>query len=172
MILNALRALTPGRHRAHRLDEQGSALARRFSAEHRALRPELDQLRVTADALDPADPLGALEHVEAAHRFLADELWPHERAEDRALYPAVARALGGSDPTGAMSRGHIEIGHQIHRLGRLIDEVPPEGPDAEDLAEMRRLLYGLHAILRLHFAQEDEGYLSLAEHDPVPTLPP
>ena len=31
--------------------------------------------------------------------------------------------------------------------------------------EMRRVLYGLHAILRLHFAQEDEGYLSLAEHD-------
>ena len=29
------------------------------------------------------------------------------------------------------------------------------------------MLYGLHAILRLHFAQEDEGYLSLAEHDLV-----
>ena len=36
--------------------------------------------------------------------------------------------------------------------------------------EIRRLLYGLHAILRLHFAQEEEGYLSLAEHDPVKPL--
>ena len=35
-----------------------------------------------------------------------------------------------------------------------------------DLMEMRRLLYGLHAILRLHFAQEEEGYLSLAEPEP------
>ena len=165
VILNALRALTPGRRRARHLDDEGSALARRFSAEHRALRPELDHLRVTADALDATDPIGALEQVEAAHRFLAEDLLPHEEAEDRALYPAVARALGGSDPTGAMSRGHIEIGHQIHRLGRLLDEVPPGGPDEEDLMEMRRLLYGLHAILRLHFAQEDEGYLSLAEHD-------
>ncbi len=167
VILNALRALTPGRNRVRRLDEEGSALARRFSAEHRSLRPELDHLRVTADALDAADPIGALEQVKAAHRFLAEDLLPHELAEDRALYPAVARALGGNDPTGAMSRGHIEIGHQIHRLGRLLDEVPPEGPDEEDLMEMRRLLYGLHAILRLHFAQEDEGYLSLAEHDLV-----
>lgn len=46
-----------------------------------------------------------------------------------------------------MSRGHIEIGHQINRLGRLFDEVPPEGPGEEDLMEMRRLIYGLHAIL-------------------------
>ena len=36
-------------------------------------------------------------------------------------------------------------------------------PDEDDLMEMRRILYGLHAILRLHFAQEEEGYLSLAE---------
>ena len=101
--------------------------------------------------------------VRGVTRFLAEDLLLHELAEDRALYPAVARALGGNDPTGAMSRGHIEIGHQIHRLGRLLDEVPPEGPDEDDLMEMRRLLYGLHAILRLHFAQEDEGYLNLID---------
>ncbi len=39
----------------------------------------------------------------------------------------------------------------------------PGGPDADDILELRRLLYGLYAILQLHFAQEDEGYLSLAE---------
>ena len=65
-----------------------------------------------------------------------------------------------------MSRTHVEIGHHIRRLGRLLDQLPPEGPDRTTCTEMRRLLYGLHAILRLHFAQEDEGYLSLAEPDP------
>ena len=34
-------------------------------------------------------------------------------------------------------------------------------PTAADIMELRRLLYGLHAILRLHTAQEDEAYLSL-----------
>lgn len=163
VILNALRALTPGRHRPRRLDEPGSELARQFSAEHRALWPELDQLRVAADDLGTGDPASALEEVRRVHRFLAEDLLPHEEAEDRALYPLVARVLGGSDPTGAMSRGHVEIGHQINRLGRLLDELPQERPDDDDLMEMRRLLYGLHAILRLHFAQEEEGYLSLAE---------
>jgi hypothetical protein len=33
-------------------------------------------------------------------------------------------------------------------------------PDRRDIAELRRLLYGLHAILELHTTQEDESYLS------------
>ena len=35
----------------------------------------------------------------------------------------------------------------------------------DDIVELRRLLYGLHAILQLHFAQEDEGYLTLADDE-------
>jgi hypothetical protein len=33
----------------------------------------------------------------------------------------------------------------------------------DNVTELRRLLYELHAILRLHTTQEDEAYLSLAE---------
>ena len=168
VILNALRALTPGRRHARRLDEPGSELARRFSAEHATLRPDLDQLRVVADDLGSVDTDTAVAEVWHVYHFLADELLPHEEAEDEALYPAVAAVLGGTDPTGAMSRTHVEIGHHIRRLGRILDQLPAEGPDSDDLAEMRRLLYGLHAILRLHFAQEDEGYLSLAQPETTP----
>lgn len=41
-----------------------------------------------------------------------------------------------------------------------------------DLADLRALLYGLHAILRLHTAQEDESYLSLGDGDLTPARPP
>ena len=67
-----------------------------------------------------------------------------------------------------MSRGHVEIAHHINRLGRLLDQLPDAGPDEDDLMEMRRLLYGLHAVLRLHFAQEEQSYLSLAGPEPAP----
>jgi heavy metal translocating P-type ATPase len=167
VILNALRAMSPGPRRVHRLDEEGTALAQRFHAEHRVLRPELDQLRVAADDLGHADPSDAIDQVRRVYRFLSEDLLPHEEAEDRALYPVVARTLGGHDPTGVMSRGHVEIAHQIRRLGRLLDELADGGPDEEDLIEIRRLLYGLHAVLRLHFAQEEEGYLSLAGPDAI-----
>ena len=161
-ILNALRALGSGRVRTGRFDAAGAELVRRFTAEHRNLRPDLDRLRVVADGLGSMPSDEAVAAVTDVHRFLIEDLLPHEEAEDRALYPAVAAVLGGTDPTGAMSRTHVEIAHLVRRLGRLLEDLPATGPDADDLAELRRLLYGLHAILRLHFAQEDEGYLSLA----------
>ena len=39
-----------------------------------------------------------------------------------------------------------------------------------DLSDLRALLYGLHAILRLHTIQEDESYLSLSD-DAAPPHP-
>ena len=74
--------------------------------------------------------------------------------------------LGGTDPTATMSRAHVEIAHLIRRLGRVLDDIDPTTPDDDDIIELRRLLYGLHAILQLHFAQEDEGYLSLVDDNP------
>ena len=76
----------------------------------------------------------------------------------------MAAALGGADPTGALSRTHAEIEHQTIRLRHLLDGA---GSTAEsvDVLELRRLLYGLHAILRLHNAQEEEGAFSLVPYE-------
>ena len=73
------------------------------------------------------------------------------------------RLLGGADPTAAMSRAHAEIAYQIARLGRLIADIGDRAPDETDIADLRGVLYGLHAILRLHTVQEDEAYLSLGD---------
>jgi iron-sulfur cluster repair protein YtfE (RIC family) len=162
VILNALRALRDTTSTA-RLSAQETALAQRFGAEHTVLRPDLARIRDVADHLDIAPPAASIAAVREVHRFLVDELDPHEQAEDHDLYPALARVLGGNDPTATMSRAHVEISHLIRRLGRVLDDIDPERPDADDVTELRRLLYGLYAILQLHFAQEDEGYLSLVD---------
>ena len=65
------------------------------------------------------------------------------------------RVLGGHQATATMSRAHAEIARQIRRLGQLLTEIGSEPPDDADIAELRALLYGLHAVLRLHTAQED-----------------
>lgn len=159
-ILNALRAVRVGPAREE-LAGEPAAIGRRFASEHLDLRPRLGQLRAAADELGEVDGEHMADRLRAVHAFLADELLPHEEAEEAELYPALTVVLGGSDPTGPMSRAHVEIATQVRRLGRILEGLGPGGPTADDVAELRPLLYGLHAILTLHFSQEEEGYFSL-----------
>jgi iron-sulfur cluster repair protein YtfE (RIC family) len=159
VILNALRALrTPAPD--VRLTAADTALTRRFRTEHQTIRADIDQVRAAADALDAP---GAMTRVRQVYDMLSREVWPHESAEETELYPSLNRVLGGADPTAPMSRAHAEIAYQIARLGRLIDDIGTRAPDGTDIADLRAVLYGLHAILRLHTVQEDETYLSLGD---------
>ena len=164
VILNALRVSTGGPEPL-RLSEEGQELSRRFSGEHQDLRGGLERIRTAADALDEEPSDHALQSVRDVHQFLIEQILPHEAGEDSELYPVLAEALGGEDPTETMSRAHAEISHLVRRLGLLLRELPPEGPDRTDVQELRRVLYGLYAILRLHFVQEDEAFFSRVEAD-------
>jgi hypothetical protein len=53
-------------------------------------------------------------------------------------------------------------------LTRLLGDLGPAGSEPENLADLRRVLYGLHAILRLHFARDEEAHLSLLEEPARP----
>ena len=159
VILNALRALREGRGSRITLDADVAALLRRFDQEHAELRPPLENIRAIADDLSATPE--SLERLRAVHRFLAERLMPHERAEETRLYPAVARALGGAEATTTMSRAHAEIERLVRRLGRHIDLAAVGGLREDQLDDLKACLYGLHAVLTLHFAQEEEAYFSL-----------
>jgi hypothetical protein len=73
--------------------------------------------------------------------------------------------MGGEDPMSSMARAHVEIEHLTRVYRTLVDDLPAGPIDADDLIDLRRVLYGLHAILRLHFAQEEEAYAWLASED-------
>ena len=126
VILNALRALRGGATEA-RLADEDTLITQRFQEEHRAIRTDIERLHEVADSLDSLDPSTALAQVRQVHRLLVDEILPHEEAEEQMLYPALGRFLGGSDPMATMSRAHIEITHQIRRLGQLLADIGPRG---------------------------------------------
>ena len=50
---------------------------------------------------------------------LREEILPHQRAEEAALYPQAAKRLGGQDPMGSLIRMHTEIEAQIARISAL-----------------------------------------------------
>lgn len=159
-ILNALRALggkTPGQD-GPRLSVE---LSDELRSEHDRLIPQLDRLRQVADALDTQTPDEAKHSLQDVSSFLTDEILPHEEADENEVYPRMAELLPGEDPMATMSRGHREIFHLVEVLRRQIDVLPPDGPGPADVLDLRRTLYGLHAVLRLHFDQEEELYASM-----------
>lgn len=156
-IVLALTALLPGRTHTVVLPATDLATAQRLFAQHNAVRPLVEQVRTVADDLTVTDP-----DLTPLHRLLdrlETDLLPHERAEEAELLPIVARALG-PDPTGAFSRTHAEIEHQVRRLRRACEEMG-ERPEPEEVTDLRAGLYGLYAILHLHNAQEEENAFSL-----------
>jgi hypothetical protein len=108
----------------------------------------------------PASAVGA--ELTGLSALLRERLLPHESQDDAQVYPWVARLIGGEDPMGAMSGGHREIFRLSRTLDRLAADWPSQGLDMAGIKELQRTLYALAAILRLHFAQEEEIYHSLA----------
>ena len=61
------------------------------------------------------------------------------------VHPALARAMGNDEATAALHGTHNEIYRLARVFRELVGTLPAEGPEPEDLAELRRVLYGLHA---------------------------
>ncbi len=161
VIVNALRALRSDRQTRRRTGP-GSHIGDRFRAEHQEFVPHLQRIRGVADRLETYGAAEAMAELEQIRWFVLERLVQHEQEEEAAIYPVVAKLMGGEDPMGTMERAHMEIEHLGRVFGHLLADLPPEGPGPDDLTDLRRVLYGLHAILRLHFAQEEEAYSWLA----------
>ena len=157
VILNALRALG-GTDLLAPATTDVKHLAQGLASAHRALRPQVSELAMLAARLETLPGPEARTQLERLRDMLEKELLPHEREEQQTAYPVIERMLKAEDPTGPLIQTHHEI-HRLTRLyGRLVAHLPAEGPAREDCRDLRRVLYGLHAILSLHFAQEEELY--------------
>lgn len=157
VILNALRALGGGSMFAPAKSDTKS-MAHGLAVAHRALRPQVSELAALAARLETLPPAEAHSQLQRMRAMLEEELLPHEREEQRKAYPLIESLLKDEDPTGALIQTHHEIQRLTRLYGRLVARLPPEGPTPEDFRDLRRVLYGLHAILTLHFAQEEELY--------------
>jgi hemerythrin-like domain-containing protein len=131
--------------------------------EHRELFPHIEHLRTVADSIGEAPPDGVREAVGHCAEFLARHLLPHAKAEEEALYPVVGRLLGAPEATQTMSRDHVEIAKLTAELQRLSDALQHGEPGLHDVKDLRRVLYGLYAVVTLHFAEEEEIYLRVLD---------
>ncbi len=153
-IVFALSALRPGPEESPAALLPAAAGLDQRQGEHAGLRDLADALRQAAEALGPriGDTTG-LDRIEAR---LRTELLPHHRAEERDLFPRAERWLGGQDPTGPLVRMHAEMEQLAERFSLLLRMAAQEEAWANTAPEMRRTLFALEALLRLHLAVEEE----------------
>ena len=136
-----------------------NSLAQPLRDEHKELIPHVERILEVADSIPDAPLEKIREGVQEVYDFLAHHLVPHAQAEDAALYPAVQRALGSPDATRTMTRDHVEVGRYVDELSRLKDMV-----SAQNFKALQRVLYGVYALVKVHFAKEEEVYIPILEH--------
>ncbi len=163
VILNALRALRGDPATDVSLTADTENLLHRFSAEHDELRDAVGLIRDSADRLVEGVDAGALQAIAGAYALLDERILPHERAEETELYPALATPLQSSEATATMSRTHAEIQRLTDRIGTHVHLAQRAGRiQPEQVEDLLACLYGMYALLRLHFLQEEENYFTLA----------
>lgn len=136
--------------------------------EHGDLLPHVEILLRVADSVGSSTSQALLRATDGVYDFLANHLIPHAYAEDQALYPFVEKVMGAPHATDTMSRDHIEVGRLAEQLASLRSQLAAGQMNAYVANELRRVLYGLYALLKLHFAKEEEVYLPMLDANSTP----
>ncbi len=131
--------------------------------EHKELYPEVETLRSAGDAVGATLSAEDRARIDEAYAFLTHHLLPHAQAEEAALYPVVAKAMGAPQATATMSRDHVEVDRLTQELGALRAQVTGNTLTAQQVSSFRRVLYGLYTLVKVHFAKEEEVYLPLLD---------
>lgn len=132
--------------------------------EHRKLLPYIDALRSTAEAVGEVPLSELVDAVDASYRFLTHHLVPHAAAEDEVLYPVVERVMGAPMATATMRHDHVQVQRLGDELGALRWRLHRTDVLAIELAnDLRRVLFGLHALVSAHFSKEEEIYFPMLD---------
>jgi heavy metal translocating P-type ATPase len=156
VILNALRALTPGYGHTgrHLTVEDGRELHR----DHLVLIRNLDRLRSIVDALDDVQPENGAALIAEANELVQAQVVVHERDDEGSIYPRLAKVLRENHSLSAMSRAHREILHQARLLSRVAEDLPLEKVDRYLVRDAQRVIEAIETLVRMHTAQEDDIY--------------
>jgi hypothetical protein len=157
VIVNALRALTPG-GRIGRRHTMPTAAATALRTDHERLEVALNRLREIADALDHAKAAAAVALIVEADRIVSQQIVEHERDDESAIYPRVARYLADRHGLSAMSRAHREIIHTARLLRRLAHGLAPADADPYLIRDGQRVIESIESLVRIHNAQEEDIY--------------
>lgn len=128
-----------------------------FRREHAELVEHIDHLAAAAREMP---------HLSDAERdalrgrilsFLQGTLLPHAHAEEAVLYPEWAQLVGFTDAAIPMVHDHQAIVARVEQLAQA---------PASDVDRLQELLYGLYALISVHFRKEEDIQLPAFDAHP------
>ncbi|HEX6331622.1 MAG TPA: hemerythrin domain-containing protein [Actinomycetota bacterium] len=129
--------------------------------EHEQFLPFLEEIRRVADSIGRVSTKSLLGRVDEIHGFLAHRLIPHAVAEGRLMLPLVRKLPAGGEAALGMNQCHVQVGRLTDELEAARGRAESAGLDTELESELRRILYGAHALLTAHFAQFEDVFAAI-----------
>ncbi|HYO42794.1 MAG TPA: hemerythrin domain-containing protein [Candidatus Limnocylindrales bacterium] len=131
-------------------------------AHHAQLMPHVDRLLTLAEMVGRVECKALHRLYNEEYAFVAGTLIPHMAAVEAALYDRLEAIMGPRHTMAPMREEHETVRSLIEELGRFqVHEDRCTWDELEGLA-LRRALYRLHALLKVHLAEEEQ-YLAVLD---------
>jgi hypothetical protein len=129
---------------------------------HARLLPHVDRLLDLAEMIGRVDCSKIHGAFEAEYNFIVEQLVPHIEAIEATLYGRLEALLGQRHSMAPMRQEHETMRSLIDELGRYRPHAERCSWDTVEGLALRRALYRLHSILKVHLAEE-ELYLGVLD---------
>lgn len=130
---------------------------------HERLLLHVNQMPEVADWLLTAKAEEIRPKVDDIVAFLTGTLLPHIDAAERTLYPELERMFQNRHSMAPMRREHDEVRRLVTDLALLTGQVDATGLPIGKMLALRRVMYQLYAVLKIHLAEED-AYMRIVDH--------
>lgn len=141
-----------------------SSLAQTTHQHHERIERHVDRLPGLAQMIGREVAPGFADAFELEYRFIVDDLVPHMATIETTLYGELERLMGKRHSMAPMRREHEELGRLVGSLEDYRAKVADGRLSEAEGMTLRRILYRLYSIIKVHLAEETQ-YLEVLEHN-------
>jgi hypothetical protein len=131
---------------------------------HERMMPYVDALPQLAEMLDGTEADLLATRLEEECRFILDQMLPHIAAIEETLYPQLDRLMDKRHSMQPMREEHERLRALTQSLCSYRLAVATGPLDQVDAIGLRRILYRLYTLVKVHLAEE-ELYLRVIDRD-------
>ncbi len=126
--------------------------------------PYVDALPQLAEMLDHSDTAEFAARFEQECQFILEQVVPHIRTIEETLYPQLDRLMDKRHSMQPMREEHARLVDLVQSMCLSRHDVAAGQLTQIDTLRLRRILYRLYTLLKVHLAEE-EMYLRVIDRD-------